>query len=202
MTLTCLQQRPLSLLNARMILTISLLWFSTSSLAKDNTLLLVATPQLEHSVFAQSVILVATYKNGAALGIILNHHLSIDPGHLYPDDELLRNAGKIHFGGPVNPAVLLFLFRNPHAPEEAIHLFDDVYVSASRTVLEQQLRRPRKDSMLQFYAGYAGWAPGQLQSEILHGSWGTAKATATLLFGSNRESIWFELNNKRRDDWI
>jgi putative transcriptional regulator len=193
--------RPNSFIS-RILLVTFLLWLSAASLAQDNTLLLVAKPQLENSVFKQSVILVATYDNGAALGIILNHHLSIDPGHLYPGDELLRDAGEIHFGGPVNPAVLLFLFRDPRAPEEAIHLFDDVYVSSSRKLLEQQLLRPREDSMLQFYAGYAGWAPGQLQSEIMHGSWGTEKATPKLLFDISRESIWFELNNKHRDDWI
>ena len=193
--------RPNSFIS-RILLVTFLLWLSAASLAQDNTLLLVAKPQLENSVFKQSVILVATYDNGAALGIILNHHLAIDPGHLYPEDELLRDAGEIHFGGPVNPAVLLFLFRDPRAPEEAIHLFDDVYVSSSRKLLEQQLLRPREDSMLQFYAGYAGWAPGQLQSEIMRGSWGTEKATSKLLFDISRESIWFKLNNKRRDDWI
>jgi len=187
---------------ARTLLGAVILWLSSTCLAEDQTLLLVAKPQLENSVFEQSVILVATYDNGAALGIILNHHLAIDPGHLYPEDELLRDAGEIHFGGPVNPAVLLFLFRDPQAPEEAIHLFDDVYVSSSRTLLAEQMGRPREESMLQFYAGYAGWAPGQLQAEILQGSWGTEKATSKLLFDSSRESIWLELNNKRRDDWI
>ena len=196
-----LSGHPNSFINKILLITF-LLWPPAASLAQDNILLLVAKPQLENSVFEQSVILVATYDNGAAMGIILNHHLSIDPGYLYPEDELLRDAGEIHFGGPVNPAVLLFLFRDTQAPDEAIHLFDDVYVSSSRKLLEQQLLRPREDSMLQFYAGYAGWAPGQLQSEIMHGSWGTEKATPKLLFDISRESIWFELNNKHRDDWI
>ena len=184
------------------LLTAVLLWLSAACLAENNTLLLVAKPQLENSVFEQTVILVATYDNGAALGVILNHHMSIDPRHLYPEDELLSHAGEIHFGGPVNPAVLLFLFRDSEVPEEAMHLFDDVYVSTSRTLLARQLSRPQEDSMLQLYAGYAGWAPGQLQAEILFGSWGTEKATSKLLFDSSRESIWFELNNTRRDDWI
>ena len=183
-------------------LTASLLCASLISHAESSMILLVATEQLQHSVFEQSVVLVTPHSDGAAMGVIINHPLNIDAGDLYPEDPLLRDAGVIHFGGPVAPAALLFLFRSQEAPDDAVHLFEDVYFSSDRELLARQLQRPHKESRLQFYAGYAGWAPGQLQAEILQGSWLPLKATTKLLFNKDRESIWKELSKPQQDDWI
>ena len=87
-------------------------------------------------------------------------------------------------------------------PENAIHLFDDIYLGNDRQLLAEQLRRPRSESRLEFYAGYSGWAPGQLQAEILEGSWTTVRADARLVFDTERASIWEKLRAKRPDDWI
>ncbi len=170
--------------------------------ADENIILLVATPQLAGSLFEESVILVAPHDNGAAMGVILNRPLPADPAQLYPGDQLMREAGVVHFGGPVNPDVLLFLFRSPEEHEEAVHLFDDIYFSNSRELLELQLRRPRAESGLQLYSGYSGWAIGQLQAEILRGSWSTVKATSAHVFDSDRGTLWQKLSGSSRDKWI
>ena len=183
-------------------LTVTLLCAAVFSHAENSIILLVATEQLQHSVFEQSVVLVNPQRDGAAVGVILNHPLNIDAADLYPEDPLLQDAGVIRFGGPVAPAALLYLFRSQQAPDQAIHLFEDVYFSSDRELLGRQLQRPQKESRLQFYAGYAGWAPGQLQAEILRGSWLPLKATTKLLFNKDRESIWRELSKTRQDDWI
>jgi len=180
----------------------SLVCASVFSHAESSMILLVATEQLQHSVFEQSVVLVTPHRDGAAMGVILNHPLNIDAADLYPEDPLLQDAGVIRFGGPVAPAALLFLFRSQQAPDEALHLFEDVYFSSDRELLGKQLQRPHKESRLQFYAGYAGWAPGQLQAEILRGSWLPLKATTKLLFNRDRKSIWRELSKPQQDDWI
>jgi len=170
--------------------------------AEDNTVLLVATEQLEGSIFEQSVILVAPHDSGAAMGVILNQPMPIDAAKMYPGDKLLREAGVIHFGGPVNPTVLLYLFRSEDAPVEAVHLFDDVYFSNSRELLAQQMQRPREESGLQFYMGYSGWSIGQLQGEILRGGWRTVKATSGHIFQRDRSTLWQELSGSSRDKWI
>jgi putative transcriptional regulator len=170
--------------------------------AEDDIVLLVATPELDGSVFEQSVILVAPHDSGAAMGVILNQPLPTDAAHIYPGDELLRQAGVIHFGGPVEPTLLLFLFRSPEEPEGALHLFDDVYFSTSRELLSLQMQRPREESGLQLYLGYAGWSIGQLQAEILHGSWSTVKATSSHVYSSDRSTLWQVLSGHSRDKWI
>jgi len=193
--------RPISrFLYVVQALTLSLL--ATLCRAEDDTILLVATPELAGSIFEQSVILVAPHNSGAAMGVILNQPMPGDSAQIYPGDALLRDAGKIHFGGPVDPTVLLFLFRSNEAPEEAVHLFEDVYFSASRELLAQQLQRPREESGLQLFMGYSGWTIGQLQAEILHGSWSTVKATSRHVFDSDRSTLWQVLSGEARDKWI
>ncbi len=170
--------------------------------ADDNTLLLVADPRLDSSVFQRSVVLVTLYGKGAALGVIINHPIPIDSATLFPRDDLLRDAGKIHYGGPVNPATLVFLFRAQEIPTNALHLFDNVFMSTDRELLAEQMRRPREESGLQVYAGYAGWSSGQLQAEIMRGSWSTVKANVELLFDTDRASIWERLARGKIENWI
>ena len=134
--------------------------------------------------------------------MILNQPLPVDSSQIYPRDDLLRQAGVIHFGGPVEPGLVIFIFRNAEKPEDALHLFDDVYVSTSRELLAEQMQRPRDESGLQLYMGYSGWSIGQLQHEILRGSWDTVKATSTHVFGSDRTTLWQVLSGNSQDKWI
>jgi putative transcriptional regulator len=191
-----------SLFFPRLAPAILLLLLASICRADDDIILLVATPQLEGSLFEQSVILVAPHDNGAAMGVILNQPMPVDSADIYPGDELLRQAGVIHFGGPVEPGLLLFIFRSAEKPDGALHLFDDVYFSTSRELLENQMRRPRDESGLQLYMGYAGWSIGQLQAEIMRGSWNTVKATSGHVFGSDRTTLWQVLSGNARDKWI
>ena len=165
-------------------------------------ILLVADPDMESPIFRHTVVLVAPQDNGSALGIILNRLIPFEPGSDYQGDELLRDAGPIHFGGPVNPAGLIFLFRTDSMPERSIHLFADVYFSSDRELLAEQLKRPREQSFLQLYAGHAGWAPGHLQAEISRGGWSVVPATTKLVFETNRDTLWRQLSQKQRDKSI
>ena len=168
----------------------------------ENSILLVADPGLESPVFGQSVVLVTPWANGSAIGLIINHPQLVDSELVFPDDELLQDAGMIRFGGPVGLDRMSFLFRAEEEPDNAIHLFADVYVSNDRELLEEQLLRPRQESRLRVYLGYAGGAPGQLQAEISLGDWRVVKVSVELLFHTDRELIWRQLSKDRVDDWI
>lgn len=181
---------------------LSLLFVGPPSMAEDSIILLVASPQLDSTLFERSVILVAPHDNGSAMGVILNRPLPIDPARLYPGDEVMGKVAALGFGGPVNPASVIFLFRSDEPQQNAVYLFDDVYFSNDRQVLATQLKRPTEDSRLEVYAGFAGWAPGQLQAEIIQGGWTTVKATRKLLFKIDRASIWQELSNKTNQEWL
>lgn len=44
------------------------------------------------------------------------------------------------------------------------------------------------------YAGYAGWAAGQLERELSAGDWHILQADPETVFGKDPEKIWQDLN--------
>jgi putative transcriptional regulator len=43
------------------------------------------------------------------------------------------------------------------------------------------------------FAGYSGWGPGQLESEMAEGSWVVLPATANQVFGVPNEELWLRM---------
>ena len=40
------------------------------------------------------------------------------------------------------------------------------------------------------YVGYAGWGPGQLERETLHGSWHVFRADTAVVFDPDPDTLW------------
>ena len=59
--------------------------------------------------------------------------------------------------------------------------------------LERLLTRPEPTETFRAYAGYAGWAPGQLEFEMALGSWATVQADAGSIFEKESVNLWPEM---------
>jgi putative transcriptional regulator len=46
--------------------------------------------------------------------------------------------------------------------------------------------------------GYAGWAPGQLEGELLAGSWFVVSGDKALIFGQDADRKWRQAMDKRK----
>ena len=55
-----------------------------------------------------------------------------------------------------------------------------------------------KKALLAF--GYAGWGPGQLESELARHGWFTAPADPALVFDDDRERLWDDAMARRARD--
>ncbi len=55
---------------------------------------------------------------------------------------------------------------------------------------------------MQAYAGYAGWAPGQLEGEVKRGDWSLVEADVETLFSKSPETMWRELNRQASGLWV
>jgi putative transcriptional regulator len=71
-------------------------------------------------------------------------------------------------------------------------VLDGVYYSMDRDLLHTLLEREKPLEGLRVFAGYSGWAPGQLQAEIAHGDWKLEAAEPASLFEHRRELPWPE----------
>lgn len=153
-----------------------------------NGILLVARPGLVDPNFRRTVVLVTQAADASTVGVILNR----------PTARKHETTGEgIYSGGPVMREVLVALFRAERAPEgAAFHVLKDVYLSMDPRNIEMLLQK--RGEQYRLFAGFAGWAPGQLESEMRRDGWYMLPASAELVFRTDTAGMWEELVRKAR----
>ncbi len=181
---------------ARALCALVLLCGASSSISKDvpkslTAILLIGKSELPDDDFANSVVLVMNNLGPAPIGIVVNRPTRFTVPQLFPDvTRLARLHDRVYFGGPVEFGTIWFLVRAATPPEHAMQAFDGVYVSADRELLLKLLDRPKPMDGLRIFVGHAGWAPGQLESEIDRGAWTLQRADPDAIFNGKSEHLW------------
>jgi putative transcriptional regulator len=165
--------------------------------------LLVASDTLADPNFAATVVLLLHYGDEGALGVIVNRPTWVKPSQVLPDaEELADYDGYLYVGGPVTPAGIVALIRQPAgaASEDQLPILDDIYVSTDPDRVASLAEGARDASRLRLFAGHALWAPGQLENEIAAGGWRVLPGHAELVFSSTPTTLWQSLNNAPADE--
>ena len=154
-------------------------------------LLLVASVLLADGVFNHTVVLVLDSDEDGALGVILNEISQTPLDAVLPDwVNTVSRAQLLFHGGPVSPNGAICLASVATAGEEPPGwrpLFDTVGLLHLDTPIEIVAGAYRD---LRIFAGYAGWAAGQLQAEIAEGMWHVLAADYSDVFGSAPLDLW------------
>jgi putative transcriptional regulator len=153
--------------------------------------LLVATAEVQGELFANTVVLLLHYDETGAFGLVVNRPTDVQPVEVLGDDEAIAGyQGTLFWGGPVHMDSLraLQLTDSPHG--EAEKIIDSVYLVSYEEALEES---PSDMSRLRLFIGYAGWAPGQLDSEMARGSWRVLPASSELVFDAEPRTLWSRL---------
>jgi len=155
---------------------------------------LVAKPSIDGGPFRHSVVLLIAHDEQGTLGVIVNRATEIPLSTVLSDLDADESGDPaLNFGGPVALDGLMFLFKSDDPPEDVKSVMSDVYYSGDRKLLEELLKKKDGRDRLKLYLGHAGWSPGQLQGEILRGSWTLVRADAFTVFQKSPEAIWPEL---------
>jgi putative transcriptional regulator len=126
--------------------------------------LLIAAPSL-FDYFRRAVILVLVHTEEGAMGVVLNRLSETTVAEAVPAlAELAGDAELVRIGGPVSPESVVAL-GDFEDPEEA-----GTPVAGPIGVLDPDQPHPAL-RRLRVYAGYAGWASGQLDGELEAGAW-------------------------------
>lgn len=164
---------------------------------------LVASRRLQDPNFKRTVVLLIDYGLDGAMGLVINRPSKVKLATVFPDiKELKERKDIIYVGGPVAVNQVLMLIRSSHVPEEAQEITQDVYISSSRKVLERLMKRTLEDETFRLFAGYAGWAPSQLDFEKTRGDWHVIKAEADEIFAQNPSELWPELIQRVTAKWV
>jgi putative transcriptional regulator len=161
------------------------------------SIFLIARKDLPDPFFRESVVLVTHRGDAAPVGVIINKPTPLALGRKIPElESLAAREEKVYFGGPVGIDGLVAVFRAASTPDDSIEVLEDVYMSSSREILRELLARQNPVSGLRVYAGYAAWAPGQLEAEIARGDWHLARAEIGAIFDKKPQDLWKDLENR------
>ena len=155
---------------------------------------LVAMPGMMDQRFDRAVIYLCAHSDDGAMGIIINkpaedivfpellQQLEIIPEK--PSISLPSQAGnmKVLRGGPVETSRGFVLHSVPVEPiEGSVTAGDEIRLSATIDILKAIARGQGPDEAI-FALGYAGWASGQLESEIQDNGWMICPLDRKILF--------------------
>jgi putative transcriptional regulator len=152
--------------------------------------LLVASPTLDDPNFTRSVILMLDHDGDGALGVILNRPSEISACDALPGwAQVASEPAVVHMGGPVTPQVVVCLGRARSG------VTPTGWTSLAGRIGAVDLDRSPDDLAgsldgLRFFAGYAGWGAGQLETELRLGGWIVVPAEPDDAFTSSPETLW------------
>ena len=126
--------------------------------------LLIAAPSL-FDYFRRAVVLVVEHNEEGAMGVVLNRSSEATVAEAVPAlADLAEDDDLVWVGGPVSPDAVV-----------ALGEFEDPGEAGKQVIGSLGLLDPDRPSStlrrLRVYAGYAGWAPGQLDGELEAGAW-------------------------------
>ncbi|MGP9812611.1 YqgE/AlgH family protein [Rhodopseudomonas sp. NSM] len=161
--------------------------------------LLIAMPVMEDERFARSVIYICAHSSEGAMGIIVNRPAgSIDFPELLVQLDIVEKPEQIKLpdhaesmkvlrGGPVETGRGFVLHSSDFFIKDATLPIDDgISLTATVDILKAIASGAGpKHAILAL--GYAGWAPGQLETEIQDNGWLHCDADADLVFGNDIE---------------
>jgi len=158
---------------------------------------LIASPKLQDPNFARSVVLLIDYGQNGAMGLVINRPTDVRLSRVFPDiDDLQNRADSLYFGGPVEIDKVFILIKSDSQTLNSLPLLKNLYLSGDTSTLGQVLDNKRQEARV--YAGYAGWAPEQLEAEIARGDWSVVPADAQTVFDAVPAEIWEKLMNRGR----
>jgi putative transcriptional regulator len=161
---------------------------------------LIAMPSITEGPFVRTVVYICAHSAEGAMGITINQlaqkitfrdllvQLDIIPEG--PEIRLPGPAGRmqVHRGGPVETGRGFVLHSSDYFIENSTLPIDDqVSLTATLEILKAiAAGNGPENAMLAL--GYAGWSPGQLDSEIQANGWLHCPAIPELIFDQNLET--------------
>jgi putative transcriptional regulator len=153
--------------------------------------LLVATPSLKDPNFDRTVVMLVAHEPGGALGVVLNRATEVPVSEVLGTWGALAGDPAVVFeGGPVQPESAICLARMRTAGHRVAG-FHRVSGSVGTLDLSMDPERVRESILgVRVFAGYSGWASGQIEEEINEGSWFLLDALPSDAFVGRPEDLW------------
>lgn len=145
--------------------------------------LLIASPSMSDA-FRRAVVLVVEHSEEGAFGLVLNRPSEATVGEVASELSVALGADAVvHIGGPVQPNAVTAIAEHEEPLESTKLVFGDVGMV--------DLEAPPALRRVRVFAGYSGWAPGQLDGELEAEAWIVEDASADDVFAAG--DLWAEV---------
>ena len=140
---------------------------------------LIAASTLKDPNFHRTVVLIIRDDDSGTFGLVLNRplELSVREACETAMSVACEVESPLHVGGPCE-GLLTVVHREKRYAE--LEVADGIYFTQMRDQIEQLLSENPKPA--RYFAGYAGWSAGQLDSELETGAWLLTPANQSLVF--------------------
>ncbi|MFH8472773.1 YqgE/AlgH family protein [Streptomyces sp. NPDC018000] len=162
--------------------------------------LLVATPALADPNFDRAVVLLLDHDEEGSLGVVLNRPTPVGVCDILTSWAGLTGEPDVVFqGGPVSLDSALGVAVIPG--DEGPLGWRRVYGAIGLVDLEAppELLAAALGS-LRIFAGYAGWGPGQLETELAEGAWYVVESEPGDVSFPRPENLWRAVLRRQRSE--
>ena len=161
--------------------------------------LLIAGAGIFGAVFRQTVVLLAEHDETSALGFVVNR-----PSELIAPEAASELAGlplpdpRIYHGGPVQPGAVAVVGEFDHAGFAGNLIFGSVGMLGAGPdgIQAEGVKRAK------VFSGYAGWGPGQLESELDEGAWVIEDARPEDVFTTDPDRLWRDVLRRKGGEFV
>jgi putative transcriptional regulator len=143
---------------------------------------LVARASLRDGSFTRTVILLLEHDEDGAFGLILNRPAAAE--------EL---PFPIFIGGPCKSEGLRMIHGQADwldAGDENVEICPGVYLGTQEQFQKAVDADKADAARFRIFAGYSGWGPLQLESELNEGAWIVLPARGDIIFGTSVDQLW------------
>jgi len=160
--------------------------------------ILLASPSLQDPIFRDAVILVCHHDDEGCMGLMINRPREIAISDVLDDLGIEMHAScenasallpAVFEGGPVDDFRGFVLHDGWHVYESTMQITPELYLTASRDVLED-LGRGDGPEHFMLILGYVGWHAEQLESELSGNDWLIAPASHHIVFHEPPAKRW------------
>ena len=157
--------------------------------------LLIAMPTMGDPRFARTVIYMCSHNAEGAMGLVINKPY---PGLTFPNllaqlgiESTAENDIVVRLGGPVETGRGFVLHSTDYMRQGSVKIDESIGIGLTATLdVLRAIASGTGPQRSLFALGYAGWAAGQLDTEIQDNAWLAAPADPDLIFHADLETLW------------
>ncbi|MDO5077619.1 YqgE/AlgH family protein [Corynebacterium sp.] len=163
-------------------------------------MLLVAAPGMYSEDFARSVVLILEHSQYTTFGVNLTTRLDVPVAVALPDWlGCVAKPQALYSGGPLHPETAVGVGVTRLGVDETQHA---VFKRLANRLVHVDLRADPNEVVehiegMRLFAGFAEWAPGQLEQEISRGDWFVAPALPSDVIAPGPADVWGDVMKRQ-----